>query len=189
MQQTLSLVSGILFVLGFFPYILGILKKTAVPSKASWIIWAALDVITIYSMWLENCINGQIVGAVIGAMIVAILSLSYGKSGWTTLDKVCICGAIAGIAIMMFNPQAALLVSLFTMILGALPTFSDAWCTPEKMGKAAWIVWLFSCWCAMCSIPHWTIEDAAQPITFLFNNSVMIYLVFVRPHLGKSTRT
>jgi hypothetical protein len=39
-KQTLSVIAGILFVAGFFPYIKAILKGETKPAKASWIIWA-----------------------------------------------------------------------------------------------------------------------------------------------------
>lgn len=63
-KETLSVVSGILFVTAFFPYIRAILAGKTKPAKASWIIWESLDCITLAGMYAKDAINGQIVGAV-----------------------------------------------------------------------------------------------------------------------------
>lgn len=67
MKETLSVLAGLLFIAGFIPYIRAILRKETKPAKASWIIWASLDTITIAGMYAKDTVNGQILGAVIGA--------------------------------------------------------------------------------------------------------------------------
>ena len=190
MQQTLSLIAGILFLLGFIPYIRAIWRDRKLPpeypgktqpSKASWLIWASLDTITIYGMYLEKSVNGQIVGAVFGAWLVVLLVMKYGRRGWSKLDAFCLLGAVAGISLMFLNPAWALLVSLITVFVGAFPTFRSTWKDPSGEDKLAWTIYWLSCLCAIFAVPKWTIEDAAQPITFLTIESIMMGLLFLRP--------
>lgn len=66
-RSVLSLLAGVLFVAGFVPYIRAIVRGQTKPAKASWIIWATLDTITIAGMYAKDAVNGQILGAVLGA--------------------------------------------------------------------------------------------------------------------------
>lgn len=49
-QQILTIVAGILLFTGYIPYVSGMLRGTSHPTKASWIIWASLDGITVAGM-------------------------------------------------------------------------------------------------------------------------------------------
>src|SRR5581483_6426724 len=71
-KEILSVLAGILFIVGFVPYIRAIVRKETKPAKASWIIWASLDSITIAGMYAKDAVNGQIVGACLGAWVVVI---------------------------------------------------------------------------------------------------------------------
>jgi hypothetical protein len=35
--------------------------------------------------------------------------------------------------------------------------------------------------CAVIAIPHWTLADATQPITFFVIDTIMMYILFIRP--------
>lgn len=181
MREFLSIMAGVLVVLAFIPYVRAILRGETKPAKASWFIWATLDTITLWGMYRENSVNGQIVGAVLGVWIVNGVALKYGKAGRTKLDVFCLIGAAIGISLMFLNPKWALLASLTTVFIGSFPTFLSAWKDPSGEDKVAWTMFWVSCLCAIFAVPKWTIEDAAQPITFLTVETIMMYLLFVRP--------
>jgi len=187
-QNTLSVIAGILFVAGFFPYVRAILAGTTKPAKASWIIWASLDTITIVGMFVQNSLNGQIIGAVVGAWIVAALSLKYGEKGWTWLDKFCLAGAVLGIVLwkLFSNPTLGIVVSNSVVFLGSIPTFVSAWKDPTKENKLGWTIFWLSCICAVLAIPKLTFDDATQPIVFCSTETIMMYLLFVKPYIVRS---
>ena len=62
-MKILSIVAGILFLLGFVPYIKAIRQGTAKPSKVTWFVWAVLNSIVLGGMYTKDSLNGQIVGA------------------------------------------------------------------------------------------------------------------------------
>lgn len=181
-KYVLTLIAGGLFLLGFIPYIRAILRGETKPAKASWMIWATLDTITIAGMYFKDSINGQIVGAVIGAWIVVILALKYGTRGWTNLDRYCLAGAMLGIALWVVfdNPTIGIVVSNIVVFLGAIPTFKSAWIDPRLEDKTAWTIYWLSCVCAVLAIPAWTLSDATQPITFFVIETVMMYILYIR---------
>lgn len=186
-QDILSVVAGLLFIAGFIPYIRAILVGTTKPAKASWIIWASLDTITIVGMCVQNSLNGQIIGAVIGAWIVALLALKYGASGWTWLDKFCITGAVLGIILwqLFSSPTLGIITSLTVVFLGSIPTFVSAWKDPSRENKTGWTIFWLSCICAVMAIPKLTLDDASQPIVFLLIETIMMCLLFIKPCIVK----
>lgn len=182
-REILSVAAGMLFFFAYIPYIRGILAGVTKPAKASWIIWASLDTITIAGMYVQGAINGQMIGAVAGSWIVVAFALKYGTPGWTKLDKFCLIGAIAGIVLwkLFSNPTLGILTSLSVVFLGSIPTFVSAWNDPNKEDKLAWTIFWASCICAILAIPKFTFDDAAQPVTFFLIETIMMYILYVRP--------
>lgn len=182
-METISTISGIVFIIGFFPYIRAILRGEAKPAKASWLIWASLDTITLAGMVAKGTLNGQIVGAVLGAWIVVVLALMKGTPGWTKLDKMCLSGAILGIALWMIfsDPVLGIMTSLSVVLIGSFPTFASASRDPSQENRSAWTLFWISCVLAVIAIPSWTLADAAQPIVFTIIESVMMYLLYIKP--------
>lgn len=180
LKNILSLIAGILFVIGFVPYIRAILRGETRPAKVSWIIWATLDTITFVGMFAKHTVNGQIVGAIIGAWIVVVLALKYGTSGWTLLDKLCLGGAVIGIGLWKLDPIFAIAASNATAFLGSFPTFASAWNNPSGEDRTAWTIFWISCICAVIAIPALTIADAVQPITFFLIESTMMCILCLK---------
>lgn len=183
MQSFLSTVSGLFFLAGFFPYICAIFKGETKPAKASWVIWASLDTITIAGMCEKGALNGQIIGAVLGAWIVVILAFRYGIPGWSKLDIFCLVGAVLGIVLWWaFNDATVgIVTSVTVVILGSFPTFASAWKDPTRENRTAWTLMFISCVMALLAIPSWTLADAAQPVAFTIIETTMMYLLWIRP--------
>lgn len=181
-KNVLSVLAGGLFVLGFVPYIVAILRGKTKPAKASWIIWASLDSITLAGMFFKGAVNGQILGAVLGAWVVVALALKYGVSGWTRLDRFCLIGAVLGIALwqVFSDPMLGIATSLCVVFVGSIPTFASAWKDPSKEDKLAWTIFWVSCICAVIAIPQWTLVDAAQPLVFFAVENIMMYILYIR---------
>jgi hypothetical protein len=179
-QEIIGIAAGFLFVVGFVPYVLAILRGETKPAKASWIIWATLDSITLTGMFFKDAVNSQILGAVFGAWVVVVLALKYGTRGWTKLDKFCLGGAVLGIVLWQVSgdPVFGIATSLGVVFVGSIPTFVSAWKNPSNEDKMAWTIFWVSCVCAVIAIPEWTLADAAQPITFFVIETIMMYILY-----------
>jgi hypothetical protein len=176
-----SAVAGALFLLAFIPYIRAILRGDTVPAKATWIIWAAIDTITLIGMAMSHALNGQIIGAVLGVWIVAILAIRKGSSGWTRLDMGCIAGAAVGLCLMFVSPTYGMVTSLSVLLIGSIPTFVHGYLDPAKENRTAWMLYFLSCLFALGGISQWDVQHAAQPLVFFVTETVMVYMTWVRP--------
>jgi hypothetical protein len=179
-RAVLNGLGGIVFFLGFLPYIAAILRRQTRPSKASWVIWSTLNAVTLASMWQAGTVNGQIVSSVLGAATVAVLSLFYGDPDWTRLDAFSLAGALLGavLGVVLRNPSVTIVCTVTVMFLGAIPTFRTGWREPEKENAAAWTLYFVSCVLTLCSISEWTLNSAAAPLMFTVIASTMTFLVW-----------
>ena len=136
-------------------------------------------------MIAKHSVNGQIIGAVLGGWSIVFLALKYGTPGFSRLDKFCLGGAILGIVLWKVSGNATfgLMTSLIVVVIGSIPTFVSAWNNPSKEDKVAWTIFELSCVVAMFAIPTFTLADAAQPITFLLIETIMVSLVYLRPRM------
>jgi len=184
-RDLFSGIACVLFLGAFLPYIIATLRKKTKPMKATWIIWWVLDIITLAGEYAKHSINGQIIGAVAGAGIVVVLALKYGTPGWTRLEKLCLAGAFVGVAIwgLTNDPVWGILICSGVIFGGSIPTFISAWTDPKRENKLAWSIYFTSCFPAMLAVPRWTLADAAQPINFLIIESIMMYILYIRPRL------
>ncbi len=183
MKDALSVIAGLLSIIGTIPYIRAILCGKTKPAKASWIIWVILDTIVLAGMFAKHAVNGQILGSTIGAAVIVILALKYGIPGWTKLDKFCFAGAILGIVLWQTfsNPVLGIITSLSVGFLGSIPTFASAWKDPSREDKRAWTIFFIACVCAIIAIPQWTLAHASQPITFFAIQTIIMYILYIRP--------
>jgi hypothetical protein len=93
--MSLSVLAGLLYVLGFIPYITSIIRGETKPSKATWVIWSVLDMIALAGMINQGVVTGTMVAGTAGATTVAILALIKGRNGWTTI------GAAAALVVLL----------------------------------------------------------------------------------------
>lgn len=184
-KEVLSSLAGVLMMVTYVPYIIAILFWDAKPSRATWITWATLDVMVTAAMYRQGTLNVQMVGAASGAVIVAILSLRYGLQGWGWLDIGCLIAATIGAILWATSGDAdiSLIANCFAMAAGAIPTFCSAYSDPSNENRWAWLCAFTSCVLQLMAMreEEWKVRNALQPITFTFIETVVSFLVWVRP--------
>lgn len=175
--------AGVLVLVGFLPYIWTILNGATVPSPISWSIWASVDTLALVAMWKKDALNGQIIGAVIGAWLTVGLALFFGKPSMGSIEWISIAGAVAGIVLWQIKGDAiyGIICSQAAVFAGAIPTFVGAYHNPTQEDPVAWSIWLASCICALFAVKKWDLANALQPINFTIIEAVMVGLVVIRP--------
>jgi hypothetical protein len=185
-KKTADTISGILFFVAFLPYIWAIINNPAAgPSPISWLIWASVDTLALLAMKKRKAFCGQLIGAVAGAWIIAVLAIISGKpTTMGVIEWICIVGATLGIVLWQKtdNADTAIICSQLTVFIGAFPTFVSSYTNPSKEDPIAWSVWFVSCICALFAIKKWNLAEALQPLTFTAIETTMVVLVVIRPH-------
>ncbi len=189
-QATLGLLAGIIGFLAFVPYILDTLNRKTKPNKATWIIWAVLGLIIAASYWSAGARDTAWtpIGYAIGILAVAALSLKYGEEGWTALDKACLIGAGAGLAVWAITSEPVFAFVLTTIIdaVGGIPTILKAYRRPESESRAAWAMFLVANSLNLLAISEWSLVIALYPV-YVFVLSITMNALILRPKSGRSS--
>ncbi len=181
----MNVISGILFFLGFLPYVVTIIEGQTIPSPVSWAVWAVVDTLALLAMRKEGAMSGQLTGAVFGAWGITILAVLFGKPTMGSIEWVSIVGAVAGIVLWQKTgkPLFAIICAQIAVFMGAIPTFAGAYANPSQEDPIAWSIWTASCVFALLAIKKWDMPNALQPATFTIIEVIMVVLVVIRPHL------
>lgn len=142
--QILGLLSGVLLISGYAPYIYEVAKKKTVPSRVSWFIWSLATAIILFSVFetgTTEAIWVPIADAV-GCFLIFVLSLRYGMGGWTRTDKIslAICAASLLVWWLTGNAFIALVMDLGIYVSGYLPTIKKALVDPARESRTAWTI-------------------------------------------------
>ena len=186
MRKTLSILSGVLALVSYGPYDYAIIYKPHIqPIKATWIVWALVNMVVLVGMYSKKAQNPQIVFTTLGSIITLILVLWFGRAGWDTLHILCLGLGIFGIVLWKAFDDArfGILMSLIVDFIGSVPTFQSIWVDPAREDGLAWMIAWFGSICACLAIPRRTLTDAAQPISFLVNHFITMYLLFIKPNM------
>jgi hypothetical protein len=181
----MGIVSGVLFFMAYLPYAWAILNHQTVPSPVSWGIWACVDTLALIAMMKKKAGIGQIIGAVAGSWVITVLAIIFGKPSMGIIEWVSIVGALSGIVLWhrTKNATTAIICSQAATFIAAIPTFATGFANPGLENSLAWSIWFLSCVCALFAVKKWDLENSLQPINFTIIETVMVFLVVIRPHL------
>lgn len=188
MYQLFGIISGLLVILGFVPYIKFIIQNRHTendgkPVKITWLIWAMNDTIIIIGMYVTKTLNLQISAAVVCAWVLVVLAFLYGSPGWKKIDIFCALGAMLGIFLWFEfdNPTYSIIASNAVLIIGGIPTFISTYQNPERENRFAWTIWFTSCLFALAVIEKWDWNNASQPISFFIIEATEVVLLWIVP--------
>lgn len=179
---SVGMLAGMVGILGFVPYAAGIIKRTTVPNKATWIVWAVLGAVIAASYYYAGAVESAWVpiAYAFGIFVIAILSLKYGQEGWTRLDKGCLAGAALGLVLWGLTGEAVSALYLATIVdaAGSLPTIRKTYGDPKSESRAAWILFSVAAVLNLFAIREWTLSSASYPVYLVILDAVMLWLIF-----------
>ncbi len=187
LQETLGIMAGILSLAGYIPYIFTTIKGQTQPNKATWFIWTLVGGLLASSYGAEGDLKAiwLPIGYFIGPLIVAILSIRYGYSIWTLLDKACVVVALISIVpwLISKNPTFTLVINVLIDSTGAIPTIVKSFQEPDTEDIHAWFIFFVANTLELLAISQWGIS-ALYPI-YLFFLAGIIVLFLLRGKLKK----
>lgn len=168
-------------IVAYIPYFISTLRGETKPSKVTWWIWTAFEILLIASYIMSGANNTKWlpIAALVGMLITAILSLRYGKRGWTIIDTICSVGSIVGIAIWIISgsPVIAMCSFLIVDFLAAIPTMVKSWHNPEEENAFTWAITFASGLINLFAIEKWTFEIVIYPLHLVLLYGMILYIL------------
>jgi hypothetical protein len=180
-QDWLANLSGIVMAASLTWNAIAILRRKVQPAIVSWAIWGSLDFILAASMYAKGVLNPQMAVAAIGAGIVFLLAIPFGKPGWGSVDKWCLAGGVAAIALWAItgNPTLANILSLTAIAIGCLPTYASIMEDPSREDKTFWCLTFAASVLALLGTTSLDLDALMQPIVFVVAQAIALWLLFV----------
>jgi hypothetical protein len=159
-----------------------ILGGEFVPQRATWAGWALIDVVLAYSSYKLGGVSDPtfVLGVtyLVGAAIVFLLSLKWGKGGTSPFDISCfLLAAIGGVASYTYGMSSfGLVISVAALWLAGAPNLVSAYVNPQEESLTLWWLILLAIVLSIVRVTHWErwqnylfpVSDFAYTVSLLF---------------------
>ncbi|WP_299723197.1 hypothetical protein [uncultured Tateyamaria sp.] len=184
-----GLVSALLSICAFLPYIRDMLAGRTRPQRASWLIWSVLGSIALASQVYEGAMQSLwFAGFQVGGTIT-VLALSIRKGQgvfFNQVDIYILCAAAAGLVLWALTDTAvyALAITISISLMGGSVTVLKAYRDPDSETLSMWFTSCIAAWFAILSVGgvNWIL--LAYPIyLFVLNGAIVMAIM-----LGRAVR-
>ncbi|MCC6323881.1 hypothetical protein IT400_03775 [Candidatus Nomurabacteria bacterium] len=177
----IGIISGLLSVFAYIPYITSIYKKKIQPHPFSWFLWAVLGFatfITYIGVGAKETLPLALISFV-GPMIIFFLTFKYWKRGFPKFDYFCLFIAIVAIIIYVVFHQAeiALTLSLVSDLFTALPTIRKTYKDPSSENFWTWFLFALGAVFALFAIRDFTYGVLIFPLYLTVFEIIMCILI------------
>ena len=178
------ILSSLIGISCFIPYIQDIFRGITKPHSYSWLIWTILQITGAIAM----VSSGAGIGAtslVIGAILccfVFTLSIFYGTNNIKIFDIVCLIGALLAIIIYFFIHDAlfSIIVVTITDIIGFLPTLRKSYEEPKTETPLTYILSSISSFFALGALSLFTLTTSIYLISLVISNGLCAFIILIR---------
>ena len=175
--------SGIAILLSFVPYLRDIFLLKTKPEGASWLIWAILGLISLFSQLAKGASWSLIMtGAqAVGDTLIFLLAIKYGLGGLNKRDIIGLIGAVIGLILWYFTGEAAvaLFVVIFIDAIGAVLTTIKAYEYPTTETISSWLLTFLGGFFACVAVGSFNLILLAFPFYIcLASLSILIAIKF-----------
>jgi|SRR5580700_7066469 hypothetical protein len=136
MRTALIVLSSIFTIAATLPYMVEIVRGVAKPRIASWFTWTAIQAIGAAASFTDHQIPAAVytLFCSLECAAIVVLGLKHGDRKFERLDIICLAGALIGLVALALlkSPSIAVVVSVITDFLGAIPTVKHAWLQPRE---------------------------------------------------------
>jgi hypothetical protein len=179
----LGWIAGLLSLSAFIAYYITIVNGKTIPNKATWLILTVVGVLvstSYYSVGAKETIWVS-VSYVIGPLIAFLLSIKYGESNWTILDKICLSTSVASLFIWWFSESAitVLLINILIDFLGIIPTIRKSYVRPETENYMPWLITTVASFLNILAIQDWLFSIYIYPIYMVIFNTIITIPLFI----------
>jgi len=157
MRPILGVLSAVLSIMAYVPYMRDILRGKTQPQRACWLIWSLLCTMAFGAQYAEGATTTLwFAGAqVAGTLTVFLMSITYARGAFLTRpDERVVWIAVVGLVIWYFTEDAAytLALTITISLLGGLLTLAKAYCRPGSETMMKWGLSFVAATCRIASV-------------------------------------
>jgi hypothetical protein len=180
----IGLISVILVLVGYVPYIIDILKRKVTPHTFTFLIWSLASSIT----WALQVYGGAGAGAWITFVVTAVcififlLCLKYGEKSITFWDVAFLLLAIFSLFLWLVvkQPVLSMIFLVLTDVLGFGPTVRKTWQKPQSETLFTWWMAGFRHGLSVLALKDINLVTALYPVVWSIINILFCLMVLIR---------
>lgn len=185
----LGIASVIANIVGFVPYIKGILARHIKPQRITWGVWTVLTCIISFNQ-VQNGGGYSSYFFASTSLLVAIvflLSVKYGTGGKGKLDFVSLIAALLLLVVWAFtsDTRTTTLIAITIDFVGAVPTVYKAYTQPETEAYFQWILAALAGVFSILAVNSGDYILFAYPVYIISMNSVIVSAKYFGSHKRK----
>jgi len=180
----LIILSSVLSIASFFPYLAGVVSGVTKPRIVTWVTWSALTAIASAAAFAEQYYTTMILLIVTTILTssVAIVGWKHGDKKIEKLDYVCLVGAIIGIIVWWLSnsPSLAVIFTLVVDLIGGVPTLVHCWKKPTEEQWKTFAISAVGSLCTLLAIGEWKVTAFAFPLYLFVMGSTYTIIILTR---------
>ncbi len=184
MLEYLVFVAAFATLIAAFAYIRSMFRGQTRPNRVTWFMWSVAPFIATAAAVADGTGLAVIPVFVSGLSPFLILTASFftKKAYWKTTPFDYLCGALSGFALVLWyltsSPDLAIVFSILSDALAAMPTLTKAWRNPETESAWPYIVGVFSPMTSFLAATAWSFAQVAFPAYLVVINVLLTVSVF-----------
>ncbi|MFZ2025122.1 MAG: hypothetical protein WAV51_02495 [Microgenomates group bacterium] len=181
MTQLFGYLSGIFVLLGTFPYLRDIFRKTTKPQRSTWFIYSVLGGISFFSQFAKGATFSLWLTGIdtLSVILIFFLSLWFGVGGFSKKDYHTLLAAAAGLIAWYLTQEAAIALYLVIGIdaLGTYLTVEKAYQDPGSETSSAWLLIAIGGIFSMFSVGKFDIVLLSYPFYIFLANATVVLAI------------
>ena len=182
--QYLVIIGALAQLIGIASYIKETLQGKTKPNKVTWLLWSVAPLIAAIAAFTDG-VRWAILPtfmAGFGPLLVFICSFISKNAYWKLEKFDYICGIFSILALILWaitkQPIIAIIFSIASDGLAAVPTLIKAWKYPDTENAAPYITGIFSALTSFAAITMWNFSSLAFPIYLVLLNTCIIISIY-----------
>ena len=188
-KEIFAIISVIIGLVSFVPYLRDIFLKKTTPHMYSWLVWSILQTIGVVAMIVGHAGFGAVGLAAGGAVSISVflLSFKYGTKNITKFDTVCLIGAFVTTVIYLLQKDPLVAVILITVIdfIGFWPTYRKGYEEPRSETGTLYFLSAISNGFALVAIANYSFVTTLYVGSLVVTNLIIVTILLFR-RLGES---
>lgn len=188
MEYLVFVAAGAALVSAFI-YIRSMFEGHAKPNRVTWLMWTVAPLIA----FAAAVSNGTGLAAVpvfmagFSPLIIVTFSIAVPKAYWKLSRWDYACGILSAMALVFWaatrNPNLAIVFSILSDALAAVPTLIKGWHYPETESAGPYLTGVFSASTSFLAITAWTFSQYAFPAYLVVMNILLVLSIYAKKFL------